>query len=335
MDNMDNTLNNEIIDHSFISFKKIANFKNTKDEPIGIFDFIGTVKLHGTHGDIVHFNDGHLNIQSRNRILSVDDDNMGFATFITQNNNYISSLFDKVIDIYGIPYKHIMLSGEWCGGNIQKNVALTKLPRMFVIFAVYIDNTYLDMELFRNVYNESANIYNIYQFPTYNITIDFNDTTDAETLLTHYTNEIEKECPVGKYFGFSGIGEGIVWISKNSFKNTIIFKTKGDLFTIVLPRKKTNITTDNMDAALDDFVKDHITENRLNQGIEYLQEFNLEISKLNTNIFRQWIENDITTEEKNTIDNFELTPEQSKMLKKKINNYAASWFVKYNKETKG
>lgn len=323
------------MDHSFISFTKIANFKNTKGDVLNdimdesIFDFIGTVKLHGTHGDIVRFNDGHLNIQSRNRILSVDDDNLGFASFITQNN-YISSLFDKVIDIYGIPDKHIMLSGEWCGGNIQKKVALNKLPRMFVIFAVYIDNKYLDMELFRNVYNESGNIYNIYQFPTYNITIDFNHTSDAETLLIHYTNEIEKECPVGKHFGFSGMGEGIVWISKNS-KNTIIFKTKGDLFTIVLPRTKMTKTNNenSLDAVIDDFVKDHITENRLHQGIEYLQEFNLEISKLNTNVFRQWVENDIITEEKNTIDRFELTTEQYKMLKKKINNYSSSWFIKY------
>jgi len=39
--------------------------------------------------------------------------------------------------------------------------------------------------------------------------------------------EVENECPVAKYFGVSGIGEGIVF--KFEYKNTIyLFKSKGD-----------------------------------------------------------------------------------------------------------
>jgi hypothetical protein len=221
-----------ILQHPFFAYKKIPNFKNAKDDLLdrSNFDilplhFTGTVKLHGTHGDIVRFNDGHVNFQSRNRILSIDDDNIGFATFITERDKIINALFDKIILIHGDPENHIMISGEFCGGNIQNKVILTKLPRMFVIFGICIDDIHLDMELFRNVFDETANIYNILQFPTYNVTMDFRNSSEAEKIMTKYTNEVEKECPVGKHFGFSGIGEGIVWISKD--EKDCWFKTKG------------------------------------------------------------------------------------------------------------
>ena len=45
-----------------------------------ISDPTETVKLHGSHGDIVLFHDGHINIQSRNRLLSPFDDNLGAQT---------------------------------------------------------------------------------------------------------------------------------------------------------------------------------------------------------------------------------------------------------------
>jgi hypothetical protein len=321
-----------ILQHPFFAYKKIPNFKNAKDDlldrsnhDIIPLHFTGTVKLHGTHGDIVRFNDGHVNIQSRNRILSLDDDNIGFATFITERDKIINALFDKIILIHGDPENHIMISGEFCGGNIQNKVILTKLPRMFVIFGICIDDIHLDMELFRNVFDETANIYNILQFPTYNVTMDFRNSSEAEKIMTKYTNEVEKECPVGKHFGFSGIGEGIVWISKDCW-----FKTKGELLshtkTTKIP-KIINLSQEEKYKLIDQFVVNNVTESRLNQGIEYLHEFNIKISKENVNTFRKWIEDDITTEEISTIEQLELEKEEYTLLKKRINNSSIKWFL--------
>ena len=118
-----------------------------------------------------------------------------------------------------------MISGEWCGGNIQKYMALSKLPKMSVIFGISIDDLYLDIQLFKDDFYETAKINNIYQFhSTYNVTIDFNNSKDVEDLMINYSNEIEKECPACKHFGVSGIGEGIVWYNKK-----LSFKTKGVL----------------------------------------------------------------------------------------------------------
>jgi hypothetical protein len=45
--------------------------------------FLGTVKLHGTHGDVCKLQD-KLQIQSRNRILTEKEDNLNFAKFVNQ-----------------------------------------------------------------------------------------------------------------------------------------------------------------------------------------------------------------------------------------------------------
>ena len=319
--------------HPFIPFHKIPNFKNAKNDisehPIidKTLHFTGTVKLHGTHGDVVRFSDGHVNIQSRNRILRLDGDNNEFAAYIIGNKDIFTSIFDKIILIHGLPQNYIMISGEWCGGSIQKKVALSKLPRMFVIFGIRIDNLWLDMELFRNIYDETGYVYNIYQFRTYSIEIDFENSSDAEMLMTKYTNEIEKECPVGKYFGISGIGEGIVWKTKG-----LSFKTKGELMSHTKSMKIPEVRDLSQESIIDDFVYNHLTENRLNQGIEYLNEFNIEISTVNTNTFRKWIEKDIITEEDYTLKKIKLTPEEYKILQKKINNHSSKWFLQYVKK---
>jgi hypothetical protein len=74
-------------------------------------------------------------------------------------------------------------------------------------------------------------------------------------------------------------------------------------------------------------VVNNLTENRLNQGIEYLHEFNIKISKENVNTFRKWIEDDITTEEISTIEQLELEKEEYTLLKKRINNFSIKWFL--------
>ena len=124
----------------------------------------------------------------------------------------------------------ISIYGEWCGGSIQKGVAICNLPKSFFVFggkvtphdesgAYWVDYTYL-----RDCDNL---VYNIDDFPTYEMEIDFNEPQLVQNTLHDLTMEVEKECPVAKHFGHSGIGEGIVWTGEFNGKS-LRFKTKGD-----------------------------------------------------------------------------------------------------------
>ena len=82
--------------------------------------FHGTVKLHGTNSAVVKYSDGHIEFQSRERVLSLEGDNAGFMTAMSNKN--LDFLFD------GIEFNDfIAVYGEWCGGNIQKGVAINGL----------------------------------------------------------------------------------------------------------------------------------------------------------------------------------------------------------------
>ena len=93
-----------------------------------ILKFTGTVKLHGVNAAIGYQRSvGHW-CQSRNRVITTDQDNVGFA-------NHIDRLAEKFLVTGVLPEsatirKHyeegdkIIIFGEWCGGNIQPNVAL-------------------------------------------------------------------------------------------------------------------------------------------------------------------------------------------------------------------
>ena len=60
----------------------------------------------------------------------------------------------------------------------------------------------------------------------YTIDIDFNHPELSQNKIVEYTLEVEEECPVAKEFGFSGIGEGIVF-SYSDDEHSYTFKSKG------------------------------------------------------------------------------------------------------------
>jgi len=88
---------------------------------------------------------------------------------------------------------YIAVYGEWCGNNIQKGVALVELPKMFVIFDIKVDDNWIDINSLNikwNLFNKD-NIYNIEQFPTYNINIDFNNPQLIQNKLIELTIKLK------------------------------------------------------------------------------------------------------------------------------------------------
>lgn len=194
--------------------------------------FTGTVKLHGTNAGVTLTKDGDMYAQSREHVITTENDNAGFAFFVDSNKENFKNLF-STLEFRDADY--ITICGEWCGGNIQKGVAINGLPKMFVVFGVKMsyednetkDNYFLMDSETNHLKNVEERIYNILDFENYTIDIDFNNPQMIQNKLIELTLAVEAECPVGKALGNIGIGEGIVF-KCDTENGTIRFKVKGE-----------------------------------------------------------------------------------------------------------
>lgn len=286
-------------------------YKHTGDYPI--ITFKGTVKLHGTNAAIVKYKD-RIEYQSRERVLSLDADNCQFMA--TNSKKDLSDLF------YGINFKeYIAFFGEWCGQGIQSGVGISSLPKMFVIFAINVDGAWIEG---RERWDNQQGIYHIDQFPTYTAEIDFNAPELIQNKLIALTEEVEKECPVAKHFGVSGIGEGIVWTATHN-DHHYIFKVKGEKHSVSKVKTLASVDVEQVESAKQ-FVESVVTENRLQQGIQVLKERGIELDQKATGDYLRWVISDIAKEENDTIQENGLDVKKINPL---ISNKARVWFFKY------
>lgn len=187
--------------------------------PMPVLEYEGTVKLHGTNASIV-FNcqTEELVYQSRERELTLGRDNAGFMLVMKQYEDVFISFFRSIRDTLDIGSDSIVAYGEWCGSGIQKGVALSELPKMFVIFNIKLVSNGIGVWYKLNNFNpEDRNILHdvgikfIDEFPTYKISIDFSRPDRSQQELIDITNQVEEECPVGKKF-FNSMNGATVWL---------------------------------------------------------------------------------------------------------------------------
>lgn len=308
---------------------------NNKREPI--IRFKGSVKLHGSNSGIIFNSIDGMWVQSRNNIITVEKDNAGCAFQAYANKEAWQKLIDKVIEREGIdPSKNnICIFSEWCGGSIQKGVAISGLDKMNVIFGVKIAP--FDEELPNYWVNENDlsspehKIYNINDFQTFEIEIDFKNPKMSVPKMEEIVDLVEKECPVGKQFGRvfgknNTIGEGVVW--KTTFKgNQYLFKTKGEKHA-GKSKVKTLIPVDiEKLESVNAFVEKNCNEARLNQGIEQVfTTTSTEPSQKSTGEFIRWVVNDITNEEMDSMVESKIEP---KDVNKAISVKAKDWFFEF------
>lgn len=278
--------------------------------PYPILDFKGTVKIHGTNSAIVRYKSGETQFQSRERVLSLTQDNAGFM--LNMMNKDLDSLFD------GLKFEDCaVIYGEWCGQGIQKGVAVSQLPKMFVIFGCKVDDEWIE-------YNGSfpeQGIYNILDFKTWEIDIDFNKPELSQNQLIEWTLEVENECPVGKHFGVSGVGEGIVFSADWNGQH-LVFKSKGEKHSASKVKTISAVNVDEINS-INEFVDYVLTESRLNQGIEKLREMGKVVDQTSTGDFLRWIVNDVIKEEQDTIVKNQL---DHKKINSAISAKARQWF---------
>ena len=310
-----------------------------QSKPIPTLKFRGTVKLHGTNAGIVYdVASDSFTYQSRERELSLTQDNAGFMLAQMKNEHEwrryaIRHVENDIMDHHphGPDIAKVAIFGEWCGSGIQKGVALSQLSKMFVVFAVklvYEDKTtrWLPIEDC-HILDRELGIFSIAWFPTYEIDIDFNHPELAQNKMIDITKEVEKECPVGKYFGVSDIGEGVVWtcITEGWNYSDTWFKVKGEAHSVSKVRTLAAVDVEAI-ANLKAFVDSVATEARLEQGLDNLVREQLKpLEMTSMGDFLRWVYNDIIKEEQDTIVANGIDP---KKLGSAIANVARPWFVK-------
>ncbi len=324
-----------------------ATFKGLDEDGQPIYDgaaklpklkFLGSVKMHGTNAGIV-FNWDPLSFsydhhtQSRSNIITPLKDNAGFATFVHSVDT--DKLLEKIMKVSPMDYtpQTIEVFGEWCGGNIQAKVALNGLDKMFVIFAIKIDDIWMSHDTLKGVKLPESRIYNIFDYQTYEIEIDFANVENSVNNILKLTQDVEDECPVAKEFGNSGIGEGIVFrcIDEGYNSSKFWFKSKGDAHANGSKPKVIKPVDDERVAKINDLV-DKITpvwrlDQMLTETFDLMNGGELDRSKMGQYI--KSVMSDIAKEELDTIieAGFEM-----KDISGKVSNIARDYF--FSRENK-
>jgi len=260
--------------------------------PYPIIDFVGKVKSHGTNSAIV-IQDDEVTFQSGIRTISVKHDNAGFACFAHGLNP--KELFGEL--------DNVVIFGEFCGGNIQKGVALNQLSKRFVIFGVksLLTDEWINIRDlgFDDVRFANKNVFTVDSFKQFEISIDFNEPELAQEKLIRFTDEVEEKCPIGDYFGVTGIGEGIVYspVDVELMQDSEFwFKVKGEKHSSSKVKTLAPVDIEKLNS-IKEFIDCVVTENRLEQGIQHLKEMEVSIERKNTGAFMKWMISDIVSEE--------------------------------------
>lgn len=297
-----------------------------KSVPLPTLTFTGTVKLHGTNAAVgYNFASGKIWAQSRNCILSAASTNCGFWTFVDANTDALARLCSMVPHV---DTDSVLLYGEWIGNGIQRGVAICELSRRFVLFAaklVHSDKSeeWVADSLLATLKDHDLHVYNVHDYQNWTIDIDFENPDAASERMDAITLNVERECPVAKAFGKSGVGEGVVWASLTPEYGLLRFKVKGEKHRVTKSKKG---AASRVEASADvvDFVRKTVTENRLEQALHEVFGDDAP-SMAKTGAFIEWMRNDIFKEESDTLQASNLT---QKDVVKPLSDAARLWLKK-------
>ena len=304
-------------------------YDNSKAAPT--IKFKGTVKLHGTNaGFAENAEDGYW-VQSRENIITPENDNMGFARYVEENIKAFKELTEHVRYVnHNInPNDTVIVFGEWAGKGIQKGVAISQIEKSFFIFDVKVvpeDGTepyHLASDYLRN---NDHRIYNVEDYSPCEIEIDFNRPDLVQNKLSEITLAIEELCPVGKAFGVEGTGEGVVWVAQVN-GHDYRFKVKGEKHSVSKVKTLAKVDTEKVNS-IHEFVDYAVTQNRFEQGMGIIfPNGDLDIKKMGDII--RWVVTDIMAEENDVLVDNNLEP---KDVNKYISTKVRELFLEeYNK----
>ena len=287
----------------------VRKYFDSRAERYPTITFDGTVKLHGSNAGVRVVKDS-VRPQSRERLLSLGSDNAGFFSFCHPRFD----IFKQLTSYYDS--NDLTFYGEWCGGNIQPNVALAQLPKHLVLFDVWNSRAgdeggYIGLDKFPNdiEFVKSLNtqgIWLISQVPSYSVDIDFNDPQKAADIMTELTLRVENTCPWGELHGVTGIGEGICWKARSRpYDTRLWFKTKGLLHKgndKTANKKHKLYATPEKVNEINSLIDLLLPEWRLEQAYAYVKDVvNGQPTNKQTGTFLKWIHTDVLKEETDVI----------------------------------
>jgi len=277
---------------------------------------IGTVKLHGTHADILVHSDDSIVFQSKGVVgISSTRDNAGFATAMSQKTKSLLRLRDLFVARFtqlnpNTPLdlaQPVLIAGEWIGKSIQKDVAIAQLSKRFVIVSVNINGQWQKDSGYGGIALPNHDIYNISRAGVFHRTLcpeNIQHTTDELQILAE---DVAKRCPFAATFGLDGEGEGIVWKPAHAPHNAnpnLWFKTKGGRFKPTYaprPSRQCHESAEQNRLAAAEVAKIWTSELRLEQGLDNLRERQIKINLRGLGAFLKWVQNDIAVEERRYI----------------------------------
>lgn len=286
------------------------------------------IKLDGTNGGIQIFTDGTVAVQSRSQIITLENDNLGFARWVSKNIDFFAQLASD---------EHATIFGEWCGKGIQKRTAISECDRkIFAVFAVQFGGDYGKLAKLEIRPDKIADFLpkhpDIFVLPFYGepIVLDFADRTQLESaveILNQAVNTVETVDPwVKETFGIEGIGEGLVMFPESNelaerlSYAELLFKAKGEKHQAVKTKQPVQIDPE-VAQSIDDFVNLFVTPARLEQGVTQVGCGQFEIDKIGA--FLKWFNADVQKESAAELDAAQLT---WKDVNKAVMKAAKEWY---------
>lgn len=271
---------------------------------VGEMIFRGKIKLHGTNAAIC-FDDENIYAQSRSKVLSVYDDNAGFANFVAK--------LDAVF-----PDDPIVIYGEWAGPGVQKNDAVTNIDKKtFFAFSLYYPNEDRRViepkeieDVISTVFGDDYTSKSIKVLPWYTEEelVDFSRQNVCQKFVDKSVKEVDEviaiEDPyIKSEFDVSGPGEGLVYYAirgnlldgkaiEDEFLIDYIFKIKSEAHGVQKSKNRNHVAPERPDG-IDEFIEMFFTENRMEQ---MLRQIGNEATRENTGKFIKAVMTDVYKE---------------------------------------
>lgn len=296
--------------------KQVRHYCNWNKLPLPTLNFSGSVKINGSNGAIGFKPDGEIWFQSRENLITCEKDNAGFATWGSQNLSELRVIYEHIASTNKIEHDSFLIYGEVFGASIQKGVAVSQLKeKKFGIFKMLFlkhktkivndeevgdkITTEIDSVLYHDFINNllpTVVVIDAIVSPV-QLTIDFTQPHLAQNKLLELTLSVEEECPVGKFFGISGVGEGLVFSCKD-VSWLPRWKVKGEKHSVTKVKVMHELTDAEIASKENatEFVEYACTENRLMQGIDKLKEMGLDVEVKSMGAYLKWIGTDILQE---------------------------------------
>lgn len=321
-----------------IKWPEITSFHNVRKLLMTYPELLGSVlevsyrakiKLHGTNAAVQLLSGDVVQAQSRTNLITVGDDNAGFARWVETNKNHW--LKNRPLD------REVIVFGEWCGPGVQKGVAISQAPnKIFVVFAAQDlsdqENLIVEPQELEALTRE---IPDVYVLPWYGEPITVAWLNEAERLqpvveeINSRVELIEKCDPwVKSVFGVEGLGEGLVFyplthLGRKSFSD-LCFKAKGEKHKTVNVKAPAQVNPEAASSAAA-FAELVLTEARLEQGARAIVPNGELVFDLKTiGKFLGWVGQDVSKECQAELEASNL---EWKIASRAINDKARAWYL--------